>query len=352
MGIETFPSNRAENKKESDLNYDSNLESLSSGLDETEKRVEQLEALNPEEGQKYRRRLFGLKNLTFYALFACMSFVGISELKHYNTRYGVNKIVRGAETMMEHEDPETTMWINYISGRGELPETTRFEIFRSKLKSELEADKIIIPENFDTMSYGEIENFVFRDPQLKQTKLLKAWQRFTKRKESFVNIIPKKFPKKDAIYHALWNLEGMAGNPKIRVDLDNRAHYISATNTMYLASFNQDDYIHQFISETAHGVQWEKTPIVANAKKLKDTIIQGGTAVVQEKTASQVRDEYAYDTPGTIEHEAHSIIQPGLKDKFDRDVKQYSIKPKHSNKNKKHGQSTKPARPKTGSNIG
>lgn len=352
MSIENFSMNKIEGQNESELNYDSDLDSLSSDLAETENRVEQLGALSPEEVQKYRRRLFALKNLVFYALFACMSFAGASELKHYSTRYNVNKIVRGVETILEHEDSETTMWINYISGRGELSQTIRFEIFRSKVKSELETGHITVPENFDTMSYGEIENYVFIDPQVNKTPLFKAWKRFNRNKQSFLDVVPKKLPKKDAIYNALWNLEAQAGNPKIRVDLNNRAHYISNTNTMYLAAFNQNDYIKQFVSETAHGVQWETSTIISDAKNLKDTIIQGGTATVQEKTMSQVRDEYAYNTPGTIEHEAHSIIEPKLKEQFDQDIKRYNLVSKQSNKNKKHGQPPRPTKPKTGRNIG
>lgn len=343
MSPERISFNVVESNKEA--NYESGLGSLSSNLKKTENRIQELETLNSTEGKKHKIRFLALKNLISNVLCAAMLMTGISEATNYATRYRVDKQTQGTEATFEHEDTETTLWINYISGRVSIPPEIRLNLFREQVGKWIKNNNISLPENFFRMDDKQIENYIFNDPQVSQTTFAIGWKNnMTADKKKFIDeLIPNKMPRKDSIYKALWDLELVAGNPKIRPDSSGRAHYIERTNTIFIdIGLNQKYMIDDLIAESAHGVQWETSPLISDAKKLRDTVFLSGQAVLQQKNIDKVHDEYEYKTPGTIEYEAHSIIEPQLHKQFDQEVKKYDLATKQNKKqdqqhNQKHG---------------
>ncbi len=210
----------------------------------------------------------------------------------------------------------------------------------------LERNDIPVPDGFDKLTAPQIQNFIFNNS--KSYEKLSAWRLSLKKGQTLIDeIIPRRFPRKDPIYYALWHLEETAGNPKIRADLNDRAHYEAFSNTMFIGGGTQKEIIEQFISESSHGVQVDSAPVTTAFRVLKDTVSQGAAALMHQESMHQVHDESAYDTPGTTEYEAHKIIQPQLEDQYKKDTKSYQIVAKNLNKN--HGQPNQSAKAKTNS---
>lgn len=74
----------------------------------------------------------------------------------YRTKYSVTKSVTNGVTTYQHEDERTTSIINYLTGRGPLPESERLPLYRQYVKNVLEGSKMEVPEDFHTRDWDGV----------------------------------------------------------------------------------------------------------------------------------------------------------------------------------------------------
>ncbi len=92
---------------------------------------------------------------------------------------------------------------------------------------------------------------------------------------------------------------------------NSRAEYNWEKNCIYLPdSLGIKDGIHFLVEETAHAYQWKNYADIDERNlfdhfKLITRMIENKTTVDEEKTKE-------YDTPGTLEYDAHTILSPLL----------------------------------------
>ncbi len=149
---------------------------------------------------------------------------------HFNKRMSilgdVKQVKTGAEIAYEHQDSETTHWLNYLSGNEELPQNLRLSVFREKIGQELKTGGGNVPKNFSEMSYEDIKRFVFTSTEARKVFSQNFVDYYTVNGADVLDdYVPSKLSKNSKIYTTLWNIEGMAGNPKIRSTPVGRAHY-------------------------------------------------------------------------------------------------------------------------------
>ena len=140
------------------------------------------------------------------------------------------------------------------------------------------------------------------------------------------------------IYDAVWEMQAKHGNPKIahseRVgpqyasySLNKRAHYNNLEDKLYLPfqmnahasvgnaiwTFTLEDWI----AELSHAKQNEEKPVFFNATYLIDVLRT--TAISYKKNITyRTAQLEEYEIPGSIENEAHSVIQKKLEEEFKR----------------------------------
>src|SRR3989344_1595267 len=334
MGFETFPSVRP-GIKESKA-YSFRLESLDRKNVGIQEKINNLEKLDSNSAGIYRRKWKNLKRWVSGILQILLINGIVSEGIHHLTRYEVDK-VEGSEISFQHEDPETTNWINYLSGKSSLPENMRLSVFRGLMRSQLEYGSIAIPKEFDGMNYEELRGFLLASGLFGEVSI----EHYQKDTNSLRNDwVPERYPSKAGVYTALWEIEEKAGNPKIRQRPSGRASYDQFRNTIYISPMGLSDNtgaeaIRQFISESSHGVQFHEAHLTSYPRILQDVVFRV-TGL----------GEIGYKMPGTIEHEAHSSIQPKLQEHYDKRVRESNLTNKQSKK-QKYGQSRskKPVRP-------
>ena len=131
-------------------------------------------------------------------------------------------------------------------------------------------------------------------------------------------------------YHTLEQMHSKYGAPKINtIGEDDRAHYEPFTDVMSIPNptkFNGgNETMDIFLEELAHKVQRNKKGIIGTSTKLltKDylnTLKNIDSSDIFTKQGWIDAYEKNYTTPGTIEHEAHSVISPKLKEEY-RDIR-------------------------------
>lgn len=239
-------------------------------------------SLSVERKEKLRYKLArGLRKLVSIASFAG----AISATINYTaTRHTVeSKVGDTGEISYIHEDAETTHLINVLAGK-------------------------------DTLTHAELEELKIQGTS------------------------PKMGSYDEELYKALWALEQESGNPKVRFFVNqrkehpikfllskNRSNYDPVTNTVYINIFSSDEEVlHQYIAELSHGIQFDQHPITSTTKSISDIVPLIGKALLQKSDATNTSligrfvNNYSstYEMPGTLEHDAHSIIEPTLENKL------------------------------------
>ncbi len=285
--------------------------------------VEELEKLDEISARPYKQKLRVLKQSMASVLSAIMTLAVLAEADYKATRYDVNQVKIETEIIYEHQDMETTHWLNYLSGNEELSQKLRLSVFRDKIEQELKTGGVQVPKSFSEMSYEDIKLFIFTNLEVRKVFSQNFVDYYTVNGADILDdYVPSKLSKNSKIYTTLWSIEGIAGNPKIRSIPSGRAYYYPPTNTMYIniVRINQGVMVDNFLSEASHGIQWQESSIVSYAKEVRDAIKIGGKALYQRKGLSDMVDEYSYKTPGMIEYEAHDKIQPILEEYYQRQV--------------------------------
>jgi len=329
--------------------------SINSFTVETARQESQLEAscrqadeVTAIETTGFMQRLYNLKRklrsiLQIGAILTGAALIG-EATSHKLTRYDVTeRISEDGQKIFEHQDQQTTDVLNYYSGYKDLPKQMKLQIAKELIHENLTdnpispfKDKITI-EEINDLSLEAVEelltdSFGFNpEDKPRMSRPIPAPIQ-TRNNQQWLDTFFPKTEYNDKLYQALWDIEQEAGNPKIRFlgqskfsagavnSLTNRsdvAFYDPFSNTMYLRSpkFFYFEY-DQYISEASHGVQWNQKPLSSDIRTVKDCVSSALTALA---SGQSLWDKYKelYDTPGTIEYEAHSIIEKDLRQKLE-----------------------------------
>lgn len=134
------------------------------------------------------------------------------------------------------------------------------------------------------------------------------------------------------VYDQVWTMHQNNGNPKVgfsehyseRSGFGDRAYYNSETNSMFLGVGNGksgEKYLDDWLAELSHSHQYtEQSEKIIKEKEICDHRFLDSLATIQGKNIDEVynefHDTYLYNKPGSIEFDAHKIIEPQLKKKF------------------------------------
>lgn len=336
-------------QKEQTIPTPEHLEIESGELEAIIKREGELEAQIessdlPEETKKsFLKRLRDLSKKVSMVISGVLIFGAASSyIEYQSTRYTVkeNRNNNG-DIVFQHEDPETTRAINILAGTETLSEAEAVQIFKDTLKAEiLKISKYELGDNPSIIKANSEEYLRFLETANTEelvdfavTKL--GWYDEQKRydnasnKEQIISWVigSTETPPliKKELYEALWKMEQECGNPEVRIVGEKpqqaleagRSCYNPETNTIYISTTNYEPAYENFISELAHSKQREDSPISTTLRANLDRLQVFNR---MWKASESYRDAYDYElysTPGTIEHEAHSVIEPELQKRFD-----------------------------------
>lgn len=119
----------------------------------------------------------------------------------------------------------------------------------------------------------------------------------------------------EKLYYALWELEQSCGNPRIRLRTSGyKDFYLPLTNTIYInPSHFLLDARDSLISELSHARQRKEYKINI-FRAIKDSARAAASFLIS--VSKEIWDK-SYNIPGTIEYEAHKIIEPELLKKIE-----------------------------------
>ncbi len=254
-------------------------------------------SLSPENKKLFIGRLkihlkYMFKVMAFTTMSICAMEAALETVGYKRTRYKVESHSKNGEMVYSHEDPQTTHYINLLAGKEKLNDSDRKEILINSLKNKNEPLKIAELENSTKtkLNYNILESGGF-DPEL---------------------------------YAALWKLEQEYGNPKIKLisgrdfDVDTRAYYNNRNNIMYLNIDSMDTIENQYIAELSHAKQYDRNPVHFMLREYYAVLKTEVRHLSSKKPGShQSKYDLLYNEPGSIEYEAHRIIEPKLKSELE-----------------------------------
>lgn len=351
---------------------DLNVENLEVEPTENEQIIEQLDIL----GQSYRDITFKGADLEAKTLTSNLSEQERSSLieKIRNASQGAFKYLRNTVLMIsmastfqhnveampnpeyltaqtpesnyKHSDPETTHNLNVLSGKERFTLEEQAALFRELVKG-IYRDKLAYRARIEGEESGrydlDIDRVVQELDRMTPEELVKfgndtlGWKyEFVGPVESDEEYLAKYFdhwgadPSLDEfdpeLHQAYWQLNMENGDPKVRITIadgnainrgDGISNYDPITNTITInirEPFRtpKDTYI----AELSHSKQFNDSFWASSYQSLRD-----GVGIVKkvllENKPFQVSLLETYHVPGSMEHEAHKIIEPELEKQFD-----------------------------------
>lgn len=231
------------------------------------------------------------------------------------------------ENIYTHSDPDTNRILHYLSGREKFSYQERralaFSTYKARLICESASDSTItLPPDFVYLNEQEVLEFLTIDSP-KPAFQIKS--EFELRLTAMTYNIPEQYDHNNDLYNQLWQLESMAGAPRIRwaseynLPLGERtiAHY-SLPNTLYITPVydEKDNPYDDLVAEASHAIQFQNNVPDAYAK-LFSTLVHTTLRTAQSENPfrlSSFNNAYGeeYQRPGSIEHDAHNQIEPAL----------------------------------------
>ncbi|MST04266.1 MAG: hypothetical protein EXS49_01725 [Candidatus Pacebacteria bacterium] len=229
-----------------------------------------------------------------------------------------------------HPDSETTHILNVLSGKEVFTPEEALPYFKTLIEQSANEDNIKLPEDFDSYNIDQVDSFWVAALNEKGTEIKPGTFRDSFYSCQYLNKNSTNTTDRD-IYDLTWKMENECGNPKIRIDNETtnisekllsqreiyRANYSGPTNTVFLPKnvFFTGNAYEALISELSHSKQLKDDPIgfyYDGASSMIRMFSKGGFDKAQLHSAQL--DEYAI--PGSLEHQAHSSIEPKLKAKY------------------------------------
>ncbi len=305
-------------------------------------KIDQLQKTNPEKAKKWRSIITRVLRSANKLVFASsLVFFSIAATQHHTTRWKVeiktDPITN--EQIFEHEDPETTHIINILSGKEKLTKDEQIKLLKELLASEyflpfIQENGIFTGKEEDIMnaSEGEIIQIL---RTLEMNKSNNSDDKTSQNNEITDDELLKDYAQvgddiyDPEVYKTLWKLTQDGGNPKIRLQFNTKvwdksrdASYDYANNVIYIRpSANNEIAIERFIAEISHGKQFSEKPYSARGQALIDILIKVPKNMILDQEGPISAYNQLYDKEGTMEHEAHSKIEPTIKKEYEENTK-------------------------------
>jgi len=265
-------------------------------------------------------------------LFRVLSFAsvltGAAGMADYGlTRYRVEETKSGdaGGIIYNHQDKETTHIINTLAGKESLNESDKRDILIDYITEQLQ----MLHEREQYLEIGQSD--VNKMPLDDLTELAKEFKFVTGGLNKLITDPgPEAFDPE--LYNALWKLEQECGSPKIKFRLaskknifklynPNSSFYNPYTNTAFIDIGANAETIDNYIAELSHGKQFAENPITSNllavkgiVKSAKGALAGEGPGAVRSGADDRIHRSYEqlYQEPGSLEYDAHKVIQPKL----------------------------------------
>lgn len=243
-----------------------------------------------------------------------------------------------------HHDAQTTHILNYLAGREELTYEERVKILAKTLMG---LDKMInnvpiLPENFAKMNIDQMAEILaplFIESGEKSDSSPKE-QALNELKKSLEKDVPARRKSVPGAYETIWEMEASVGSPTVRFTYGHKAingtkfpndeikvaNYDPWDNIVSIQS--DPDLLATLIAEFTHAHQFNNNTVStlsklpATAKRLCLRATKGASGIREwyqfllssSRMEDAIKDEYT--TEGSIEYEAHKIIEPEFKKIF------------------------------------
>lgn len=257
-----------------------------------------------------------------------MLVLGIGMAVHYTEIKNdkVEKISQDEKEVFQHSDKETTHILNYVAGVDSLNYEERIELLKPELKIYYDKQHVPLPENFDSMNKEEFLSFCYSTEKnfyknnKSETEIIADFMAWVEK------TVPGGFKYDSTLYKLIWETEKECGAPHVRwtfgqsrdlSDGGGVAHYNQLNNTIYIHPKNfraKDDPVNELIEEWPHAKQMENAYLetiigdVEAAARIAEDMMTTHSFVT-----SQLKE---YEILGSIEHNAHSVIEPQIQEKF------------------------------------
>lgn len=302
--------------------FERNLDRLAARVEGVSDTVSNLEkVIPPDKSEPLRKKLNrtvkrSVEVIKMAALMAALSYIPDAGRPRQTIE---QKTEPSGEIVFKHPDQQTTQILNYLSGKAELPHEIRLQIIKDGIKEHPE--QFTPAKDLDTYNESQLRSFVGQQREKSDPGIAE----YINRKDiDWLDIyIPAKDNFDSKLYENLWKIEQEVGNPKIRwgkpLSADNAGHF-SPSNTIYLESpFEQMGIPRDiYIGEAAHAKQFKEKPFSTSIQFAKDMVRTVFAAVRKGKSLSAAQSEL-YNIPGTVEYEAHKVIEPELMKKIEKD---------------------------------
>ena len=164
------------------------------------------------------------------------------------TRYNVSEHADDhGKLVFEHPDEETTRILDYLSGKGELPEADRLVLEVQRIRKVAGVQRIVTSKKLEEMNEEELSKAwdEMQEDIYKRESILDEYKKGSLKTTE----IPVRYEYNEELYNVLWHIEREAGNPRIRfedfskknaflvalkADVD-AAHYDPEDNTIYVS---------------------------------------------------------------------------------------------------------------------
>jgi hypothetical protein len=275
-----------------------------------------------------------------------LALYGTYEVGSYTTsRYDITtEVGQDGKLEYEHEDPETTRILNFLTGKSELSPEDKIHFYRQEVRNTYERSLSLE----GVTEYGIDEKNAFEEslPDDEQGLRKRMGELLIKRASIsgdtveqsqidknvdmfFAHAVNPKVRYSPELEKMVWNMQKRVGAPRLRwaASTDNlhsklhgslagpgRANYSEEDNTIYITPGAYDETLGKtLLAENAHAFQFNKNPITSRVRFLIDSTQTLVQAIRENKSLYETQHKQ-YETPGTIEYEAHEEIEQRLMD--------------------------------------
>mgnify|MGYP000384981564 CR=1 FL=1 len=244
-----------------------------------------------------------------------------------------------------HSDPETDMVMNFLSGKIDLPLDVKFNLIK---KAEIHFWEIAEKYDLDSSATDQLKKY--------ENITLEEYEKEYGKIDTIFGVFKDNFDIEK--YDAIWKMHRKNGNPDVRffdyndkearvlyknkehsIEEDRkslyRAYYNPMSNTInvswvrslynYSPEKMKDFILEDWIAELSHAKQFQEKPFASMQEGLVSGVRMAMNALSHGESfySAQLRE---YETEGSLENEAHTIIEAELQKTIDSIINKESEK--------------------------